>query len=864
MGYRGIIIRLFLGLALFISSGIRAAEIYDLSCEHLSAPLGIDNCNPVFGWKVKSGTNSDRQTHYRIIVSSSPEKLSRDIGDLWDSGRVRSSGQIAVRYGGTPLASGRMAWWKVRIWTRREGMTDWSRPSVFSIGLLAESDWKGRFICNGRENCDVPLFRKEFSIDKDNAVYLLHVNSPGYHEVRLNGRTVSDAVLQPAVSQCDKRSLICTYDVTDLIRQGRNVIDVQVSEGWQRAFGGDKLCPCPAVRVQIQATDPDGRCSDVLCSDETWLTCDSGLRVTGSWRPFDFGGETMDMPASLSAVWEKASLAPVLPHTASPQMVEPCRIIRTFHPVNVTRIDPDSWLLDFGTCLTGLFDIDFPSLKKGDRIVMDYADCLDGEGMFPTERRGDFKDVYIAAGIPGEKFCNRFNYHGFRYVRIDGMPSAPLPETARAHLVHTDYGCGSSFVSSDKDLNALHDMVHYTIECLTLGGDMVDCPHIERLGYGGDGNASTPTLQTMFRTAGLMYNWARAWADAQRADGGMPHTAPAPYGAGGGPFWCGFLIVASWQSLVHFGDDRLIREFYPRMKRWIGYAESCTRDNLLCKWPDDPIRKGYYLGDWAAPEMVDVSDSSSVSLVSNCFLAICYDNMARIAKYNKDPRQAKCYRRRARDVRREIQRRHFDATAASYATGSQIDLCYPMLAGVTPRRLIPEVVRTLRNRTDTLYGGNLAAGLVGVPVVTQWATAAGETDFLFDALKRRDYPGYLYMIDNGATTTWEYWNGYRSHIHNCYNGVGSWFYEALGGIVPDIDSPGLGHFIVRPQTAGALTEVKVSEPTPYGIIRSDWSVDGGAVTLKLSVPFGSSATVILPGCRKKKVGSGEYVFSFRK
>jgi len=841
--------------AIFLASTLRAAEVCELSCDHLSTPLGIDSCKPVFSWMVKSGSTGDRQTHCRILVASSPEKLNEDNGDLWDTGKMRSSRQLAVDYAGVALTPGQMAWWKVKVWTRKEGAQEWSAPAVFSVGLLRDSDWKGRFICAG--DADVPSFRKVFTAPAGGGRYLVHVNSLGYHEVFLNGCKVGDAVLQPAVSQCDRRSLICTYDLSGLVREGRNELVVQVSEGWQRAFGDNKLCPCPAVRVQLQHIGPDGLPSDVLWSDDSWDACDSGRRVTGSWRPFEFGGEIVNV--GCRPVWEKARIASVKPHPASPQMVEPNRIIRSFNPVAVTRLGQDSWLLDFGTSLTGLLEVDFPRLREGDRVVMDYADCLDAEGSFPVRRRGDFKDVYVASGSADESFINRFNYHGFRYVRIEGLGSAP--EKVQAHLVHTDYGAGSCFESSDADLNAIHDMVHYTVECLTLGGDMVDCPHVERLGYGGDGNASTPSLQTMFRTPGLMYNWARAWADAQREDGGMPHTAPAPYGAGGGPFWCGFLIIASWQTYLHSGDDRLIRQFYPQMKRWIGYAQSWSRDGLLERWGDDPIRKKYYLGDWAAPEKVNVADSSSVSLVSNCLMATCYDYMARIAKYNGEYGQARCYRRSAGKVRAELQKQFYDDASASYATGSQIDLCYPMLAGVTPERLKPVVVSTLRHYSDTLYGGNLAVGLVGVPVVTQWATAAGEADFMYNALKQRTYPGYLYMIDNGATTTWEYWNGYRSHIHNCYNGVGSWFYEALGGIVPDNRRPGFRHFFVRPQIPDGLTQVKVSEPTPYGVICSEWKISNGFFTLNLSVPFGTSATVVLPGGRRMRVGSGEHTIS---
>lgn len=843
-----------------------AAETFDLKCDFLSDPLGIDSCTPSFSWKVGNAAAGDRQTGCRILVASSMDRLERDDGDLWDSGRMKTRNQIAVKYDGAALVPGQHAYWKVKVWTRKGGEQDWSPSARFSVGLLRPEDWKADFMCMDSET-DSPMFRKRFDVLSKDGLYLLHVNSLGFHEVYLNGTRVGDAVLQPAVCQADKRSLICTYDVTGLIVSGTNDIVVWISDGWNRVYE-DRLCARPAVRVQLQNCGSGGTASDILCSDSTWLARESGWSVSGSWKPFFFGGDIADAgkvpvdftPAYLDALgWVDAGIARVRPHTASPQMVEPCRKIREIAPVSVCRNDDGSWLADFGTCLTGMLEMEFPPLGKGCRIEFDYADCLNDDGSFPTVRRGDFKDVYIASGLPGETFANRFNFHGFRYVRIDGLPSAPA--ALKAYLVHTDYGRGSEFGCSDPDMNAIHDMVKYTVECLTPGGYMIDCPTIERLGYGGDGNASTPTLQTMFPTAALMYNWSTAWADALREDGGMPHTAPAPYGAGGGPFWCGFLVAASWQSLVRFGDDRLVTRFYPQMKEWLAYSERYFKNGILQRWGDDPIRRNYYLGDWAAPEKVDVGDSLSVSLVTNCFMAECYETMGRIADYNHDRRRAVQYRRHARELREILHERFYDGSG-KYATGSQIDMCYPMLSGVTPPAETDKVVSALRDSIASLYDGNLAAGLMGVPIVTRWATSAGESDLMYSMLKKRTYPGYLYMLDNGATTTWEYWNGYRSHIHNCYNGIGSWFYEALAGIVPDMGSAGFSHFYVKPQPAGTIDHAMASVPTPYGCIRVEWNRNGDVFSLRLSVPFGTRATVILPGSRRNRtVGCGEYEFS---
>lgn len=857
----------------FFCFSLSAAEIYDLRCNKLSNPLGINSLTPSLEWKVRSIFKGDFQTHYRIIAAASVDKLNSNIGDLWDSGKIKSSEQIGINYNGMPLESGKILYWKVKIWTEKEKEQEWSKPSLFSIGMLDSSDWKGQFICFnpiGVRNIDSPLFWKSFKIVPNNNKYLLHVNSLGYHEVYLNGEKVGDVVLQPAVSQTNKRSLICTYDLSDIIKSGRNDLVLWLSDGWFRTDGEDRLSQFSTVRAQLQEINELGEVRDILYTDPTWQVRESGYSSMGSWRPFEFGGEEVDANVMLDNftaseldqhVWGKAEIAIVKEHTATPQMVEPTRIMNTVTPVAVERYGEESWIVDFGTCLTGFVEIGFPRLQKDQRITIEYFDSIESDGKLQENRRGQFSDLYIASGNDKEKFINRFNFHGFRYIKISGSRSKQIVNDIKAHLIHTDYGKGATFSSSDKDLNDIHNMINYTIRCLTPTGYMIDCPHIERLGYGGDGNASTPTLQTMYNVSPLIYNWVQAWTDAQLPDGSMPHTAPAPYGAGGGPYWCGFFIIASWQNYIHYNDSRLITEFYPQMKLWLDYVEKYSKGYLLGKWAKDPIRRNYFLGDWAAPEDVNVADSSSVEIVNNCFVAICYETMSKIAKYNDNKEDCNNFRKRAEKIKSKLQNKHYDAINKAYGTSSQIDLCYPMLVNVTPKSLVADVTKTLKQLTKEKYNGHLTTGLVGINIVTQWATMAKETDFMYGMLKKRDYPGYLDMIDKGATTTWEYWNGYRSRIHNCYNGIGLWFYEALGGIMPDEKNPGYRHMFISPQIVEGVKFVKVSQPTPYGDVRSEWVIENNEFSLSVFVPFGSSATIILPQSnRKHKIGSGQYIF----
>ena len=356
----------------------------------------------------------------------------------------------------------------------------------------------------------------------------------------------------------------------------------------------------------------------------------------------------------------------------------------------------------------------------------------------------------------------------------------------------------------------------------------------------------------------------------------MPHTAPNPYPAGGGPFWCGFIITASWKTFVNYGDARILEKYYPVMQKWLGYAEKYSPKGLLEPWPDTDYRD-WYLGDWAVPEGTDQTDKSSISLVNNCFMSVCYGTMQKIATVLGRDADSEKYKAKQEQIRDLINDRLFNPGTHLYGSGSQIDLTYPLLAGVVPDSITGEVRKNLLNEIEVNHNGHIACGLVGIPVFTEWVTKNCETDLMYSIIKKKDYPGYLYMMENGATTTWEHWNGARSRIHNCYNGIGSWFYQALGGIQPDEKSPGYRHFAINPEVPSGVTWVNASKETPYGTVSVKWKKADGSFKLDVEIPVGSTATITIPKkCDKymingkslkadghtAEVESGKYSLSF--
>ena len=818
-----------------------------LKCEGLVNPLGIDNTEPHFSWKLLSDKPA-KQVAYEILVASRESLLETGKADLWDSGKVPSSESVMISYAGKTLKSRQLCFWKVRSYTNGE-TSEWSKVQRFCVGIQGEDQMRGQYIGLGLGQDKAILLARAFKIKKVGKTAFLHINSLGYHEVYLNGKKVSETVLAPAVSQMDKRSLIVTYDVTDLLQKGTNNLVLWIGSGWYKKDTFQASYEGPAVRADLDVWE-DGTWNPLLKTDETWQGAESGYYDLGSWKAWEFGGEKIDarqVPTDFTTEsfkelnWKPVEIAQIEGIDATPQMCQLNVVKEVISPVSVTSLGNGQWLVDMGKVLNGQFEIHLPTLPAGQEITADYSDHLKNNGEMETMKSSD---IFIASGREGgDVFRNRFNHHCFRYILLSNLPQRPL--SAQAYRIGMNADAIGTFESSDPDLNAIHQMVRYTMDCLAFSGYMVDCAHIERLGYGGDGNASTLSLQNMFDVAPLYMNWLQAWNDAIQPDGGLPHTAPCPYKAGGGPYWCSFIVQAPWRTWMNYGDDRLLRRCYENMKLWITYVDANMRDGLLHKWPDLNYRN-WYLGDWLAPKGVDVMNQESVDLVNNCALSQSYNELIQIAQHLGKDADCQDFERRHKALNKRIHEVFFHPETNTYGTGTQLDMAYPLLTGVVPAENQEQVQDILLHGSD-----HLGVGLVGAPVLTEWVTQSHAVDFMYGMLKKEDYPGYLYMLRHGATATWEDWQTPRSSMHNCFNGIDSWFVQALGGILPI--EPGYKSMLIDPQVPEGLNWVRVTRETPYGTVLVYWQRTNDGVKAHVEIPNGTTAIL-----RGKNVGSGVY------
>jgi alpha-L-rhamnosidase len=835
-----------------------------LRCEHLEDPLGIDAIKPRLSWKLKdpAATRGQRQTAYQILVASSPELLEQKRGDLWDSGKVISDESVLVAYAGAPLGSRQACWWRVRVWDMKEAPSDWSRPARWTMGLLRTNDWQAQWISTplgtGKGKSE-PWFRREFVLPEPPARAFAYVASIGYHELYVNGRKVSDAVLTPAVANYRKRVRYVTYDLTSLLRGGTNCVGLWLGSGWS-TLSNYQLKDGAMVLAQVEAELPGGG-QQRLVTGADWKTHDSPITATGTFNPrfVDpqcFGGEiydaTLDQPNWCQphldeAGWEPAKVFPPQPQTVSAEMIEPDRLLDVLKPVAITRTTNGAARIDLGRSFTGWLNLPLHG-TNGQRVTIEYSEREDEDCTYNQ------RDTYVCAGRAGEQFQNHFNYRAFRWVTVRGLDAHQLPATNEitGWLVRSDYRVSGDFECSDPLLNRIYQACQWTFQSLSLGGYTVDCPHRERFGYGGDAHVVNETGLSRFDLSAFYTKWLMDWRDCQEPSGEMPHTAPQ-YGGGGGPSWGGICVVLPWELYLRQGDRGILETSYPSIQKWLEFLESKAGGNLLRHFtsvstPGQP--QWSFLGDWLAPhrgqEPGERVDDNTVLFFNNCYWLLNLDLTARIADVLGKNDDAARYRARLAEISRTVQAQFFNTTNNSYANGEQPYLVFPLMTGVTPTELRPRVQEQLVHTILETDKGHINSGGHGAWLLFNYLMAKDRNDLIYTMVSQTNHPSWGYMLAQGATTIWEEWNGNNSRLHSTQLSVGNWFSEGIAGIRPDPARPGYKRFLVQPAPVGGLTQARASFESPYGMIRSDWRVEAGILKLDLQVPPNSSAWVSLP------------------
>jgi alpha-L-rhamnosidase len=680
-------------------------------------------------------------------------------------------------------------------------------------------------------------------------------------------------VLAPAVSVYDKRSLYTTYDISKLLRPGSNCVGVWLGLGL--------LFPkeiAPLARVQLDMTVAGKRV--VIGTDTSW-TFTSSTHTEVAWGWCGTGREKIDARLAIAG-WNEVggTNAPAAPERsfgwrpveeytgptgiATAQSCPPNRITKVIPAVACIALDDQTYEFDFGTNLSGWFHLRLPQLEAGKTVTMYYADkrfqTIEGDdtpagkvkpAMEPKKiatakgpayyQTNNQQTEFTSAGKPGEEFCNKFNYCGFRYVIVQGLPVKPALGDAKALFIESDLEPVGAFECSSALFNRIHQVNLWTLRCLNLGGYMVDCPHRERMGYGDGQNGIESHIMNM-DSAAFYGKWAIDWLDAQDPLTGKSGQYSPPNHADPSCWflWGGMVDVMPWKSYLYYGDRRLLERAYPAMVRYPAkYIDSFYSGNGL-----QP--KGGDSGcDWVTPSN-GMSAPPGTELFVNCYRVYLADLLAKSAVVLGQTEEAKRHRNKANELKALIHTAYYKENERLYDSDRQLSQAMPLLQGVVPDAMRGSVLKQLEDSILVKNKGHLDTGMLGTYFLLQYLMESGRNDLAGTIISQQDYPGWGYMLSQGATTFWEQWNGSWSQIHSCFISPGGWFYQGLAGIRPDEAGPGFKKIIIKPAVGGDLTWVNCSYNSIHGRVVSNWKREGAKLTMEVTIPANTTATVYVP------------------
>ncbi len=749
---------------------------------------------------------------------------------------------------------------KVEAGWEKPGLLDAAWPAARDVGEYGMAPW-GLAGMAAEHRLPARMLRKEFAVEKKVRRAMVYYSGLGSSELYLNGAKVGDHVLSPGLTDYDKHVLYETFDVTRQLVAGRNAMGLMLGNGRYYAPRGDartRNFGYPKAMVQLDIEYEDGSRASVA-SDESWkLTTAGPIRANN-----EYDGEEYDARMELAgwsragfddAKWEAARMVPAPAGATVSQMAEPLRVTETLKPVSVKQLRPGVYIFDMGQNMVGWCRLRV-SGPRGTQVTLRHAETLNPDGSLYVAnlRSARAADTYTLKGAGVEVWEPRFTYHGFRYVEMTGFPGQPGTAALEGRVVHDDMARAGDFTSSNDLLNRIHHNMFWGIRG-NYRSIPTDCPQRdERQGWLGDRSQVSRSESYMFDIAAFYTKWTTDLADSERPNGSIPDVSPN--------YWPLYNDDLTWPSTFLFvpgmlydqyGDRRVLENNYPAMKKWIDYIRTFVT-------PDGLISKDQY-ADWCVPpedpKLIHSQDPARITdktLIASSYYYELLRLMARYARLLDKPTEAADFEMLAARVNTAFEKRFFKPADNIYDNGTQTSSILPLYFQMVPAGKRAAVLAGLTRRIEQESHGHVGTGLVGAQWLMRTLSDNGFADIAYQIATQKTYPGWGYMVERGATTIWELWNGdtadpaMNSGNHVMQIGdLAVWMYEYLAGIRPDPEKPGFQHILIRPYPAGDLSFVRASHHSMYGTIASAWKRAGGSFTLDVTVPPNTAATVWIP------------------
>jgi alpha-L-rhamnosidase len=709
----------------------------------------------------------------------------------------------------------------------------------------------------------------------------LYSTALGAYEMFLNGKRVSEDILAPGWTDYRQRVVYQTYDVTGQLVSGKNAIGALLAPGWYSTplewlqqpnnYGATP----PALLAQLRIEHADGSVE--------WVTTGTDWQASTSFILHSelYDGETQDArltqagwnTAQFNAGgWRDAVAIEPKPVAIIAQEFSPIRVEMAVPAKALTQPKPGVYIFDFGQNLAGVerLNVEGPA---GTDVRIRFGEILNAHGTLYTDnlRTAKATDHVILSDKGVSDFIPQFTFHGFRYAEVTGLSAAPNLRAMRALAIHTAASFDVELKTGNAMVNKLWSNVLWG-QRSNFVGVPTDCPQRdERLGWMAD-------AQVFWRTA--TYNmdlaaFTRKFAgDMRGTQAGTPYYgiyAPGTAGetSSSGTGWSDAGVIIPWTSWLQSGDTRVIEENWEAMEKYLAAIEAANPDGLWTKGSGIPF------GDWLSLE-----GRTDIGLVATAYWAYDVMLMRQMAHALGRTADEQKYQQLFEKIRGAFVKQyvHDDGFVASadnspspfgqidnpdakseggdtqtgYVLALHMDLLPDALREAAAKRLVNKIEK---NR------GLMGTGFLGTPYLLEELTKTGHEDLAYKLLLNTQHPSWGYLVEHGATTTWERWNGdemqgdpqMNSYNHYAYGAVADWLYRYAAGIDATPLNAGFHTVVLHPVFDARLGSVDFKYDSSYGEIRSSWTVDGRTAKWQVEIP--ANTTGLLEVSAK---GAGQY------
>ncbi len=839
--------------------GFSQTKIINLKCEYLENPIGIDTQKPRLSWQMKSDKPGNYQKAYQLIVGTSKTDVADEKGNVWDAGLIDSSTIPAV-YQGPELEPYTRYYWSVRVQEENGVWSDQSPIAFFETGLIDQKNWKGHWITDTQdiELKPATYFRKQLSIHKKIESARAYIAVAGLYELSINGKTIGDHRLDPTYTRFDRRNLYVTYDVTENIIQGENVLGVLLGNGWYNHqstavwyFDKAPWRARPKFCMDLRITYSDGTV-ETTSTDQYWQTSlspvifnsiytaehyDARLEQIG-WNTHNFNPDG----------WKNAMLTGAPSQNITAQVLHPIRNVTKIPAVELKQQNNNTWLFDFGRNIAGVTQIKV-SGEKGTTIRIKHAERLNDDGYIdlsnidlhyrPTDDTDPFQtDIFILSGKGEEEFMPRFNYKGFQYVEVTSdKPLDIKKESLNAYFMHSDVPQVGNISSSNKTLNKIWQAANSSY-LSNLFGYPTDCPQREKNGWTGDAHIAIETGLYNFDGITVYEKWLADHRDEQQPNGVLPAIIPTSgwgYHWANGPDWTSTIAIIPWNIYLFYGDSRLLEDTYDNIKRYIDYIDE--------KYPSG-------ITDWGLGDWVPVKSKTPKEFTSSTYYYVDVVILSKTAKLLNKQTDYKKYNALAEKIKKAVNDKYLNHETGIYGSGLQTEQSVALHWGLVPVNLKKKVADNLAKRVIS-DNKHIDVGLLGTKTILNALSENGYPDLAWEVASQETFPSWGWWIVNGATTFYENWPldaaSDISMNHIMFGEISAWYYKALGGIFPDEEQPGFKNVILKPNFVSGLEQFEATYKGPYGTILSSWEKKKDNIAYKVTIPSNSKAKLYLKG-----------------